>query len=310
VAATAGRVLRAPDIPAGATILHAFETPRLTDDGSENPCVTIAAAGMSAGWRRAALQYSLDGGGGWTALGGTGGQAVIGRLVAPIAPGPTTLIDSHATIDVALAHAGMTLANADGAALDRGGNLALVGDELLQFGSAQPLGGGDWRLTSLWRGRRGSIAQAAAAGTRFVLLDGDSLMALRIDAAIGSAVRISASGVGDAMAVESDCFLSGRSVLPPAPVRLTGRIQVGMLTLYWRRRSRTDWRWRDSVEAALGEEREAYSVTIATATGERAVETAEPRLVMALAAIGGAPLHAAVRQIGSHGLSPPAILIF
>lgn len=308
VSASSGRVLRPPDPPAGETLVHPFEAPALVDDGSGLPRVTIVGAGTAAGWRRAALQYSVDDGNSWVPAGGTAAPGVVGRLAAPLASGPTTLADMRHAIHVVLAHESMSLANADAAALDRGVNLALVGDELLQFGAAEPLGGAAWRLTRLWRGRRGSAAQANVAGTRFVLLDGDSALALAVDAAIGSRIRILASGLGDPAPVEADLVLTGASVLPPAPVRLTGRVAGGVLTLGWRRRSRIDWRWRAGVDAALGEEREAYRVTITSAAGTQVIETAEPHVAVAFDARDDAPLAIAVRQIGSYGLSPAATL--
>ncbi len=313
VHASSGRVLRAPDAPAGETILHAFETASLIDDGAGQPRLTIVAAGTAPGWRRAAVQYSLDEGKSWIAAGATAAPGVVGRLSAALAAAPATLADRRNAIDVMLAHDGMTLANADAAALDRGANLALVGDELLQFGMAQPLGGAAWRLTQLWRGRRGSIPAALAPGTRFVLLDSDSALVLALDAAIGARVRVLASGVGDAEPAETECVIGGASALPPAPVRLSGRVVGGALALSWRRRSRTDWRWRDGVDAALGEEREAYRMTITSGAGTsgagtQTIETGEARALIPLSADAIAPLSITVRQIGRHGASPAALL--
>ncbi|MFX9123832.1 hypothetical protein ABTN41_20585, partial [Acinetobacter baumannii] len=52
-------------------------------------------------------------------------------------------------------------------------NRALVGDEIIQFASAQPLGGGLWRLGTLLRGRGGTewAVGGHTIGDRFVLLD-------------------------------------------------------------------------------------------------------------------------------------------
>ncbi len=300
VAASGGRVLREPDAPAGATILAAFEVPALGDPVAVSQ-VTVVACGEGAGWRRAAVQLSLDDGETWEAVGVTAAPGVIGSVVAPVPSGCATLVDRVAAIQVTLARADMTLANADAAALDRGANLALVGDELLQFARAEHLGGAGWRLSELWRGRRGTIAGASEAGARFVLLTAETVLALSADA---SAVRVSASGVGDVEPVEVSVPLSGASVLPPAPVHLTGAIDGEEQQLRWRRRSRTDWRWRDGVDAGLGEEREAYRVTISDAGGVREIETSVPVLSLPVVA----PVSIAVRQLGTHGASPAAML--
>ncbi|WP_456299979.1 phage tail protein [Sphingomonas radiodurans] len=307
--ASAGRVLRAPDAPAGATILHVFETPPLGDAALTMPRVTIVAAGASAGWRRAALQYSLDDGASWSAAGATAAPGVVGIVTAAVAAGPATLIDRRATIDVTLAHAGMTLANADAGALDRGTNLALVGGELLQFGVAEHLGGADWRLRALWRGRRGTGSGAIGAGARFLLIDEDSAVALAVDAAVGGRILVSAAGVGDVVPVEAELVLSGASILPPAPVRVTAALSDEGLHLRWRRRSRIDWRWRDGADAALGEEREAYRVAITRLSGSvETLETVVPALFLASAELADMPVAVAVRQLGTNGASDAAVI--
>lgn len=308
-AASGGRVLRAPDAPAGATILHAFETPPLGDAALALPCVTIVAAGAGAGWRRAALQYSLDDGASWRAAGATAAPGVVGEVRAAVPAGPATLIDRRATIDVTLAHAQMTLANADAGALDRGANLALVGGELLQFGVAEHLGGADWRLRDLWRGRRGTGSGAIAAGARFVLIDAESASVLAVDAVAGATVLVSAAGVGDLVPAGAELTLSGASILPPVPVRLTAVSSAEGLDVRWRRRSRSDWRWRDGAEAALGEEREAYRVVITRLSGSvETVETISPALFLASVDLADAPVAIAVRQLGTNGASEAAAI--
>src|SRR3546814_11488239 len=69
----------------------------------------------------------------------------------------------YTTLFRALAGAEVTLSNAGDALLDGGANLALVGDELLQFGRAEQIDATRWRLSRLWRGRRGT---EAAIGTQ------------------------------------------------------------------------------------------------------------------------------------------------
>lgn len=102
--------------------------------------------------------------------------------------------------------------------------------------------------------------------------------------------------------------LSGAASLPLAPVHLSADIREGALALRWRRRSRVDWWWRDHVDVPLGEEREAYEVTVTTAIASHIVVTAVPYVTVPLSALNGAPLRAAVRQIGSLGASSPATL--
>ncbi len=136
---------------------------------------------------------------------------------------------------------------ADAAALDRGVNLALVGDELLQFGVAEQLRARRWRLRELWRGRRGTAAAAHATGDRFVLIEAESALVVSLAALPGQAARVAAEAAGDA--AEIVAVLSGASILPPAPVALAAvNRSDGGATINWRRRARTGWRWRDGAD--------------------------------------------------------------
>lgn len=303
--ATSGRVSGAADETIGRTILAAFETPGLDDVPVSAPRLTIATAGAGAGWRRAALLYSLDDGASWIAAGATAAPAAIGVVEAVPLPAPATLMDRHGAFVVALAHDGMDLGDADAAALDRGVNLAMVGGELVQFGSAVPLGGGRWRLTRLLRGRRGTEAATAPVGSRFVLLEREAARSIELPvSAIGREIRVMASGVGDDEPVEQRCVIGGTSVVPPSPVHL--RIDGTMLR--WVRRSRAGWRWSDGVDAPLGEESEAYRVTIEGPGGARVVDCAAPQLELAAAErVAGTTI--GVRQIGIFGGSMAATLV-
>ena len=123
---------------------------------------------------------------------------------------------------------------------------------------------------------------------------------------IGATVRLLASGIGDvAGPVAVTATVPGRSLLPLAPVHLAlESIGDGDVRLRWVRRSRAGWRWIDGVDAPLGEEREAYRVTLIGGAG-RAIETTVPELIVT-AADRAAAVALQVRQIGSFGESPAA----
>ncbi|KQN19388.1 hypothetical protein ASE86_12935 [Sphingomonas sp. Leaf33] len=263
--ATSGAVAAAPDTVVGATILHAFEMLPLDDSLPSTPRLMVAAAGAAPGWRSAALQLSLDGGTTWTPRGSTAAPAVLGVVGAAPGGGASTLEDRASSVEVMLAHGGMTLADAEAAALANGANLALVGDELLQFGSAERLDDRRWRLGTLWRGRRGTewAIGTAVTGDRFVLLDSESLVAIDLPVgAIGATAVVMASGVGDASGpAEARVVVTGDSLAPPSPVHLALCADAaGVPRLRWVRRSRQGWHWPDEIGTPLAEEREAYPV--------------------------------------------------
>ena len=311
--AAAGRALAAPDIAAGQTVLAVFEGLPLDDTLLGAPRLSVVAAGTAPGWRRAALLYSVDDGVRWTAAGSTAAPGTAGTIVRPPLAAGAAILDLRSVCEVDLAHAAMALAGADDAALAAGANLALAGDELLQFGTAEQVGATRWRLGRLVRGRRGTEAAIGlqAAGDRFVLVEPDAAVAIDLPAAaIGSEVRVIASGPGDAAGpCEVRVRVTGASVLPPAPVHPTlEETGDGDVVLRWVRRSRVGWRWIDAADAPLGEERELYRIALLPTGGmARTIETVTPELRIARAdRAGGANVH--IRQAGLLGESPAATL--
>ncbi|MCK8457559.1 phage tail protein [Sphingomonas faeni] len=310
--ATSGRVSGAVDAVVGATILRAFEVPGLEETPLRAPRMTVVAAGSGAAWRQAALLYSVDDGVSWVAAGATAAPAVLGTIAVVASGAPATLVDRRGVFEIVLAHADMELGDADAAALDRGVNLALVGDELVQFARAEPLGGARWRLSGLLRGRRGSEAAIGlqVAEDRFVLLQAEAARTFDLPLSVlGREVRVMASGVGDATPVETRCVMRGASVVPPSPVHLGSFAEAdGSATVKWTRRSRAGWRWIDGVDAPLSEEVEAYRVTVTAGGTAREVEMAVP-FVAVTAAERAASASVAVRQRGVFGESLAADLI-
>jgi len=310
--ASGGRVLPAPDVALGTTIVHAFELPPLDGGPAAMPRLAIAAAGTEPGWRGAALLVSVDGGARWDTAGATGLPAVLGQVIAPPGTAPAGLADLANSAEVELAHGGMALADADDAAMDAGANLAMLGEELIQFGVAEPLGANRWRLRRLWRGRRGTESRIGTqvAGDRFVLIERDSLVTVDLaGAAAGIVAQVLAEGAGDDGGPSAaETVITRLSVVPPSPVHLHESIDEDGPAILWVRRSRIGWRWIDGVDAPLGEEAERYLVTVAPVGGAaRTVETGAPRVAIDPGErVDGVTV--TVRQAGLHGRSAPAAI--
>lgn len=315
--ASPGRIVPAPDLLHGPTVAHLLDLPPLDDAAPDVPRLWVAAAGPSPGWRRAGLLVSLDAGASWEAIGRTLAPAVIGSAASALPFAPEAVIDRRHAVEVLLLHEEMMLGDADFGRLIAGDNLALLGDELIQFGRAEPLGGGRWRLSGLVRGRRGTgwAAGLHMAGERFVLIEPDALLAW--DPPIGAAggsVRLLASGPGDAAPAQAEAVAIGAALQPPAPVHLRSRRRGdGGFDLVWVRSSRRGWRWTDGADVPLAEEREAYAIEIAGPGISRQAETSAPAFTYPAAAVAAdralAPgVTIAVRQIGTHAASRPASL--
>ncbi len=316
-AADPGRATSQPDALHGPTVLQLLDLPPLTETLATVPQVFAAAAGPSSAWRSAAVQFTTDGGATWRETSGTVAPATIGTVIGTLAPGSAVLADRKATFDVELLNEAMHLSPADMQSLLAGANLALVGEELLQFAEATPLSATRFRCAGLLRGRRGTEWAIAThvAGERFVLIEQDSLLPL--DVAMGvSHVLVQAIGVGDDSAVEAERDTIGHALRPPAPVMLKTRDSGGDTSIGWIRRSRIGWAWLDGTDAPLGEEAERYRVTLQPSAGSaRVVEVTTPHLVYTAVerasdiAGGAIALAIDVVQLGTLAQSYPTSLI-
>jgi hypothetical protein len=260
-----GRSLIQDDALHGPTTLHLIDLPPIEAGVVTAPNLVAAAAGISTGWRRAALLLSTDNGASWEEAGVTVAPAIIGVADTRLNAGTACLIDEVNSVEVTLLNAAMTLGNADAAGLDGGRNLAMLGDELIQFRTATALGANRYRLSGLYRGRRGTewAMAAHAVGERFVLIERDALASLQVPVS-SAQVMVMAVGIGDDSAPPVETVLNpGQALMPIAPVHLRGeRLSDGRISLSWVRRSRDGWRWIDTVDVPLAEEGERYALTI------------------------------------------------
>ncbi|WP_294191450.1 phage tail protein [uncultured Sphingomonas sp.] len=314
-AAEAGVVNASPDVAIGRTVIAVFELYPSGEEAWSTPRLGIAAAGDRPGWRQATIEISRDDSATWQMLGATAAPAIMGTVAAPVGRASATMIDRANVIDVDLLHDGMALSHADDAQRDRGANLALLGDEVIQFTRAEQVAPARWRLSLLSRGLNGSAVDVHDAGTRFVLLGRDSLLVASEGVVrLGDRVRVSASGIGDdvgdgdAARAGHATFLDGRSVAPLAPVHLRWNPAAdGGARVTWVRRSRLGWRWGE-VEAPIGEESERYRVAVSSMLGERVEMLAEPAITITAAEVAGGSVRVAVVQVGTVASSRAAVI--
>ena len=257
----------------GETILHAFELPAMLDAPPSQPRLWIAGAGTETGWRGAALSRSLDGGASWQEQGRLNPGLAAGVVTSPPASGSCALRDDRNSIEVLLANDAMSLEGATDDLLQSGANLALVGDELIQFGRVVEIGPRQYRLSRLLRGRWGSEAVVAShvEGERFIQLDADLMVPLdlpveRIGGAVG--VRASLFGAPVDEAVSLNHLIQGTTLRPLSPVFLSARRESdGAILIRWVRRSRQGWAWLDGIDAPLGEAAERYRLRVQSVGG-------------------------------------------
>lgn len=191
-------------------------------------------------------------------------RAVMGLADAALAQGTPELIDRKNSLVVTLGDDDWLQSCTDDD-LFSGVNLALVGDEVMQFGEVRALGAGRFSLHRLLRGRFGTdwACGLHLPRERFVLLAPDLLNEIDIRPDwIGLSVEAEAQALGDGeQPSEATLEFSAEALRPPAPVHLRARVTTGGgVAVSWVRRSRCGYQWFDHLDAPLGEEREEYLV--------------------------------------------------
>lgn len=305
-----GRPVVQPDVVAERSRLVLLD---LADwPGVAGPSLQLAVASPSGAYRAVPVEVAV--GGTLSASASAAREAIVGTVDAVLAAASADLIDRRSSIEVTLANSGHWLESRDDSALAGGANLAAIGDEIVQFGRAEPLGGGRFRLSHLLRGRGGSefAVGGHAAGEAFVLLNPAALASVAVAAGhLGSAVTVTAYGPANAADPPMVTRVAaGEAVRPLAPCHLEARFNAGALELAWIGRSRSGWAWLDGVAAAPDADFQGYRVSVTGSGGtiERSVEAGELTIAAAEFAGLGSGLTIAVRQAGAFGLSRPVSL--
>ncbi len=307
-----GRPISEVDAPHGPTVFDVVDLPPMDATAATRPAVTVFACGTGRGWRRASVLASADRGASFSDAGTIEIASVMATTLVPLGPGSTAIVDDANSVDIQTVDPTAVLFDADDAMLLAGANTVLLGGEVIQFGRAQPLGGGRWRLGKLLRGRRGTEDSTAhGAGSTMVLLEPGVGLRLAEDLSVPGVVTM-AGGIGEPLPWTAKiCATAARAVMPLSPVHLRAvSASDGTTELLWVRRSREGWAWRDGVDVPLAEDREVYRVSWLG----NAIDLVTPRFVysasMRATDIGSGhdSVTFSVVQVGTFALSPPATI--
>jgi hypothetical protein len=299
--------------------LALLDLPWLGTGVATSPAVYAVAAGTQPGWRRAGLLQSNDGGLTYDDIGATAAPAIMGIAITSLGPTAGQGFDTHNSVAVDLLHSAMILSPSTPDGLIAGRNLALLGDELIQFERADPISATRYRLSGLLRGRRGTEAAMAthSIGERFILIETEAMLPLAVPIEAAT-ISIQAQGLGDTLAAQRQIDVKRNALIALSPVHLTAtRLPSGDTEIRWTRRSRDGWHWVDHVDAPLGEDGERYRITLTPGAGaSRSEAVSNPSFIYSAAArtadyaAGASNVTIEVRQLGSFGPSPVATLTF
>lgn len=307
-----GAAVAPPALGGGEVTIAIFDAPGDGEAVRSAPLRLVAAASSDPDWRGADLWWLRSPDAEGEPLGRISSAAAMGQLQTALVVSGQALIDRRNNVDVIMTNPAMQLQNCDMAALLAGANLAMIGDEAVQFERAEPLDGRRWRLSGLLRGRGGSAVVHHPAGTAFTLLDDPALVPLpdrmATEAASGgSTIEWRSRG---AASMQQTAVPSGeQAVKPLAPVH--GRITVqanGDVLLRWTARSRAGARWRDAVDGPIGGAVPRWRIEWqgpGALTESRESGVAEILLVAA-SFLPGSAVH--IRQVGDFAMSDPLML--
>lgn len=132
----------------------------------------VAAKGDTNYWYGCTLSFSRDSGNTFFKSVDIDEQAVMGTITEDVEAHPHWYRDENSTINLKLfgVSGENILSNTHEQVLNRNG-MILVGDEIMNYESAEDLGGGEWRLTKLLRGRKNGNSRKHLVGERVVFLD-------------------------------------------------------------------------------------------------------------------------------------------
>lgn len=122
-------------------------------------------------WTGAVVEISKDGGATWLDSDNTNVNGTMGKLRASIPAHNHNYPDRHNVLTVELVRKDMELPIATMREMMNRTNLAIIGNELINFSQADQISDDTWELRGLLRGRKGTPAIAHSAGERFVLLN-------------------------------------------------------------------------------------------------------------------------------------------
>ena len=315
VPADGGRIVQNADVVAAATTLALFDVPDLLGQTQNARTLILAASTPSRGWRSRGVE--IDAVQQQFMVSTAARKSILGRSLNVLAAGQAFLIDGIGQVEIDLVDSTQWLVSCDDEALAAGTNLAILGSEVIQFGSAVPNGPGRFILTRLLRGRGGTdwASSSHTVDEPFALVDRVALRAVEIPAwASGSAVTASIISGGVPPSPRASTIFESQSLRPLSPTRLQLEwLAGGELKASWTRRSRMGSAWVDGIDTPLGESSEQYRVTLVGSAGTAELSADSPQLTVSaavLSALCTGSTAIEVRQVGDWGVSPPCRITF
>lgn len=284
---TSGYPQVAAKIP-GMLIPVVFQIPALNDDDATDPVLYFAADTWDpeGGWVGAELEYWSDTDVEWQAKAQFFTKSVLGATITTLQRvGHPWMWDRENTVTVQV-YGSAVLSSVSEEAVYGGSNWALIQNstsendyEIIGFQTATDQGGGQYKLSNLLRGLRGTenlSGYSLARGSIFALLNDNYGTWIYASSLVGTKVttRIIAYDTDQDPTpfVVSTMLGKSMSTLGPSPV-IAERKANGDIRIQWYRRDKTKNGWESNQDVANSESAEQYQIEIKSSTGLTTYQT-------------------------------------
>jgi hypothetical protein len=249
------------------TTLTLLDVPLILDTDEPNGIYVAAAGAIDTSWRGFTLFRSSDSGITYSNIGTATRASAMGAATTVLDDFlGGNVFDERNSVTVVIGAGGGTLASATALAVLNGANVALLGDELLQFKNADLVAANTYVLTGLLRGRRGTewAMDNHVEGDRFVLMQGLLRAPMALSDLTLTRLYKPVSFGGTLAAATAIPFVSrGAALRPYAPASLGGGCNAsGDVVINWIRRTRVGGAWSDFTDVALSEPSESYVLQV------------------------------------------------
>ena len=283
-----------PSSVVGPTLIEILDIAQLRD-ADDQVGFYVALSGILAAWQGATVELSYDGGQNYIDSQDWGVAAVMGETLTALDPHPQAYPDEINAVSVRVDTPNAELEDTDLTGLLNHANLAIIGDEIIQFAEVDETSPGEWDLSHLLRGRRGTAVASHAAGERFVLLELGAVPFVPAQLAdIGRTLTFRATSFGttpDNGTVTSITF-AARSQIERAPAYLQARRDGDDLVLTWQGVGRLG----AGATVAHGVHVAGYRVTVTDGVNSDVVDTTAQQLVHDVAG-WSAPITVTLEQV-------------
>lgn len=221
----------------GATLIEPLDIHILRDvDDSLGLGYYMAITGLLPAWQGALVELSLDGGANYLQSSTWNIAAVMGETLTIMGDHPQGYPDIINAVSVVINTPDGALETTDLEGLLNRQNLAIIGNEILQFGTADETTSGEWDLSYFIRGRKGTQPTDHFIGERFVLLDRNAIPFIPADLTqLGQTLTFRATSFGTPVSsgtVVSMAFI-GRTQIELEPAYLAAHIDGTDAVVSW-----------------------------------------------------------------------------